>query len=769
MSLDPKCTQLSTNETKDRFVILSGSAAGLASINLKNLLQKYADVVVPGTETLVWNLIEPHFSHEAPRVRLEAVFDIIQQYIDPNLSLLDVLFTDEPKFSNIHRILAQLAMKFTVITTDFDYQIEDAARIHLSEDDQSIPFDVFCTDQDFQAAYRSIEQGTHRDFTGLWKVHGTIAMWKHRKRILMRADEDGGPVVTLKKLSMTRECLERRYFIHYLLETRPFIIVNYSASDDFDLTRWLKTSQNPLHVIWIQHVPDCFEPLIWKGTDLIKSKSECITLLNSGVINIAQTWNEIGNAGQLTIVATVDPISFLIEFTGVNKIFSSKDSEIPNELPNNSQEYILSVPSPWQKYVVSGAILTHLSYFSMAKICFEAAVKISTVRTREYCIALVNSIEASIEIGDRQERIEAMKAAANLVRVAPLSLRTWIQKKSQFINASVKRFVEQNGQAIAIEELRAMLDQCGPPDAHPAGRDKIVIIEAASLLARLRRYQPSSPEPSEVAQKWIESIPKTGLLHTKATNLHELALNKYQTATSIDDIDDAIDIIQEASDVREELGYMRGLVASMNVHGSMQMRHSDWSSTLELNRIEKANELFRCSIKYSDKHGSVFDRFQARIHLCVCLFRYSAHAEQLDEIRALLDYFQDNRVEDVRSILEVEFCLAMGIFWNNKQLSQTVYEKGEQVFQTLANKYETYTDVRLIRIVAAARFNAELCRDWKNAHHHSLNPILSGMIITRGVKDTQNLYWQMRLELAEKTVPNNANEILYLFLDPLSP
>jgi len=95
------------------------------------------------------------------------------------------------------------------------------------------------------------------------------------------------------------------------------------------------------------------------------------------------------------------------------------------------------------------------------------------------------------------------------------------------------------------------LDECGNPEDLPQGRERNVALDAAILLAQLRRYLPSSPEPSDIAKQWIELIPKTGLLHTKGMNLHESALNKYQLATNTEEIADAIYVMKEAMEIRE--------------------------------------------------------------------------------------------------------------------------------------------------------------------------------------------------------------------------
>ncbi|CAF3796741.1 unnamed protein product [Rotaria sordida] len=751
--------------SSNQLTILSGSASGLASIGLQNLVKRYTNISLPNDNKLAWNIIESHFSQGPPRIRLETVFDIIQQYIDPNLSLLDVLMTDTPTIDRSHDILAMLAHKYTVITTNFDHLIEDAGRFHLGNDSNIIPFDVFCTEEHFKKAYDLINTGVSPNLTGLWKIHGTVAIWKNQQRVLVRADEDGGPIATLKRLSLTRESIERRCFLHYLLETRPFIIINYSATDDFDVTRWLKTVKTPLNVLWIQHIDNLLEPIICNGIDIANGISNNIISFDRGLITMACAWHERGIADRLTVVTTNDSIDFLIKITQLN--IDCKNDHI--DQTDLNEEYLLSLPTQWQSYIVSGAMLSHLSYFSEAKHYFDYATHISIEGTREYCIARLAAVEASIEIGDRIGRIQAMNDARDTVETAPLSLSSWSNRKSKFICAKVKRFVERDGQAIAIIELQELLNQCGKPEDNRSGQERNIALEAAILLAQLRRYLPSSPEPSDIAKQWIELIPKMGLLHTKGMNLHELALNKYQLVTNIEELDDTINIMKEAIEIREELGHMRGLVASLNVLGSMQMRRSDWSLPFDITYIKYAAEEFRRSIEYSDKHASVFDQFQARIHLTVCLLRYPSITNTIEELQELLNYFQIHITDDIRTQIESEFCLAMSIFTNSILSLEEMCNKSEELFNTLTNKYTSNNDVRLIRILAAARFNAELCQNWKKGQVHTPNPELTQDIITRKTNTKTNAYWYMRILRAETQIPLNIYDRLQLLLDPISP
>jgi tetratricopeptide (TPR) repeat protein len=752
-------------DTINSLVILSGSASGLASIGLQNLVKRYTNISIPGDDKLAWDIIEPHFFKGPPRIRLETVFEIIQQYIDPNLSLLDVLMNDTPSVDRSHDILAMLAMTSTIVTTNFDHLIEDAGRFHFGNDPNVIPFDVFCREEHFKKAYDSINNDTTPNLIGLWKIHGTVAIWKNKEKVLVRADEDGGPVATLKRLSLARESTERRCFVHYLLEVRPFIIINYSTSDDFDVNRWLKTVKAPLNVLWIQHIDNLLEPIFWNGIDIAKGIPNNITSFDRGLIAMACAWHERDIADRLTVVTVSDSIGFLLKITHLD-ILPQNNHTYQTDL---NEEYPLSLPTQWQSYIVSGAMLSHLSYFSEAKRYFDHATSIARNGTREYCIARLAAAEASIETGNRTGRIQAMNDAIDTAETAPPSLSSWSTKKSQFISATVKRFVEKDGQAIAINELQDLLNQCGKPEDQPLGRERNVALDAAILLAQLRRYLPSSPEPSDIARQWIESIPKTGLLHTKGMNLHESALNKYQIATNIEEIDDAINIMKEAIEIREELGHMRGLVASLNVLGSMQMRRSDWSLPFEINYVKSAADEFRHSIEYSDKHASVFDQFQARIHLAICLLRYPMISKITEELPDLLNYFQTKTTDDIRTQIESEFCLAMSIFMDSTLSIEEMCENGEQLFDKLANKYTSNNDVRLIRILAAARFNSELCKDWRNAHTHTPNPELTRDITTRKTGMNRNAYWYMRILRAETQMPIDIYHRLQLLLDPLSP
>ena len=72
-----------------------------------------------------------------------------------------------PSVDRSHDILATLALKYTVITTNFDHLIEDAGRYHLGNDSNRIPFDVFCTQGHFRKTYYLINNTLSPNLTGL--------------------------------------------------------------------------------------------------------------------------------------------------------------------------------------------------------------------------------------------------------------------------------------------------------------------------------------------------------------------------------------------------------------------------------------------------------------------------------------------------------------------------------------------------------------------------------------------------------------------------
>ncbi|CAM4986954.1 unnamed protein product [Rotaria socialis] len=111
----------------------------------------------------------------------------------------------------------------------------------------------------------------------------------------------------------------------------------------------------------------------------------------------------------------------------------------------------------------------------------------------------------------------------------------------------------------------------------------------------------------------------------------------------------------------------------------------------------------------------------------------------------------------------------MSIFTSSVLSLEERCDQSTQLFNELVNKYTSNNDVRLIRILAAARFNAELCQDWKKGQIHTLNPELTRDIITRKTQANINVYWQMRILRAETQIPLNTYDQLQLLLDPLSP
>jgi hypothetical protein len=111
----------------------------------------------------------------------------------------------------------------------------------------------------------------------------------------------------------------------------------------------------------------------------------------------------------------------------------------------------------------------------------------------------------------------------------------------------------------------------------------------------------------------------------------------------------------------------------------------------------------------------------------------------------------------------------MSIFFHSTVSLEEICDNGKELFDKLANKYTANNDVRLIRILAAARFNSELCKDWKNGQIHTPNPELTQEVITRKTRTNINAYWLMRISRAETQIPIDNYERLQLLLDPLSP
>ncbi|CAF1237116.1 unnamed protein product, partial [Didymodactylos carnosus] len=195
------------------FAILYGETSTNFQLLATSGLQKLVKSYTSPTEWQIadrptaWEIIKPHFWTGPPRIRFEGVFDIIQQYIDPNLSVLDILNSGTSRPSRTHDALAVLAFMSTVVTTNFDHLIEDAGRYRPGYNPNTVPFNVFYTEADFGKARNSLGNSASSipEFKGLWKIHGTVARWENNSWSLVRADEDGGPVATFRHLSSTRE------------------------------------------------------------------------------------------------------------------------------------------------------------------------------------------------------------------------------------------------------------------------------------------------------------------------------------------------------------------------------------------------------------------------------------------------------------------------------------------------------------------------------------------------------------------------------------
>jgi len=171
-------------------------------------------------------------------VRFEGLLEIVQAVVDPELKCVELLEGTEP--TSEHHVLAHMATRHVVLTTNFDVLIEKAAA------QQGLPDNVRYRESDFR------EAPSGPVLPGLWKLHGTASVSAAGRWRRLGAGEDGGAVATLMLIARTRESKARRQVFERVIEQAPLVVIGYSGSDDFDISRWLMEAPSTEPLLWVQ-------------------------------------------------------------------------------------------------------------------------------------------------------------------------------------------------------------------------------------------------------------------------------------------------------------------------------------------------------------------------------------------------------------------------------------------------------------------------------------------------------------------------------------
>ena len=185
------------------------------------------------------------------KLRYESIIEYIQLIYDEDLSFMDYFeYFSEPNL--MHYFLSNLIKKkHHVITTNFDYLIENALKRILTEEELS-KIRLIITKQDYLNCIEPniLSQEGYLLFT---KIHG------FGKNFFTQEDTKDSLITTISALGKGRAKGEtfaiepfKRNTINNIMAERSLVVIGYSGSDDFDIGPTLEELSNLTNIIWIK-------------------------------------------------------------------------------------------------------------------------------------------------------------------------------------------------------------------------------------------------------------------------------------------------------------------------------------------------------------------------------------------------------------------------------------------------------------------------------------------------------------------------------------
>jgi NAD-dependent SIR2 family protein deacetylase len=474
------------------------------------------------------------------RLRFEGLLEVLQRTVDPRLTLIDRVYfgTDRggPEPNGSHYTLARIARCRPVVTTNFDVLIEKA----MQELSPYWPRAV---------RYRNDVWGDSTE-PALWKIHGTVRTFQNGNWSIDRHAE---PAATLKSIARTRHDENRQRFFENLLCNNALLVVGYSGSDDFDISRWLNESPCPRGVYWI-----AFEGKVGGLKELLKKRGQN-TGFGQVLIFDCKDKSPWEKATDITTILRqiADQVDTVGQRVGVPGIRHTWDWE--SELDSWGKEFLLS---DWHKSIVTAELLKHVHRFREAIPVLHDAEKeagsdpLRLARTRLFLA------EAEVEPGDPALRSQALGHAN-----AALDLSRWgiDAHAARIAYAQALRLAPSPDadHRTAARILRGVFEDPAVDEFNRA--------RAAGELLRLG-YHTDTPwlDPVE-----LEEV-KRGDIYVEALVSHEEAKTAWARVENGNDLKQQIRKLKSVAELREKLGDVRGLCATTNVLGAMYQTLADW-------------------------------------------------------------------------------------------------------------------------------------------------------------------------------------------------
>ncbi|MFW9988337.1 MAG: tetratricopeptide repeat protein [Candidatus Odinarchaeota archaeon] len=516
-------------------------------------------------------------------LRYELVVEKIQNIFDEDLKFLDYLESvTEPNL--IHMFLANsIARGNYVITTNFDYLIEQALLRVLDEQwHQDILPIISKEDYIF---YQDPDNLVKSNKYPIFKIHGS------KRNIITGKDTKDSLITTMSALGKERGEGEtftiepyKKPTVFNLMNNRSLIVLGYSGSDDFDIGPTLMELPYLNRLIWIEHSQNTYPEII-----KIRKRKD----LNSQeqISSLENILTEISSSGDYEVVLVRVHTSKFIEtylwkiflpYHSLNEtILGGSDKEIPNFL-----EWIKPLyenVSKVEKYKFACQLFYFLKEIEAASRCSQKGIQnaeeVNDISSKSYFLnflGLITQIKGSYAnaleyyqnaLGIDQSLNDLAGIGSDINNIGSIYLT--IGKYDEAL--------EQYQQALEIAEE---LDDKG---------------SNITCLNNLGRVYEVRHEFDLALEKYLEGIKITeevGDLNSKALLLNNIGM----IYRAKEENERAIKYFDESVQISDLLGDVYGKIIVLNNIGRVYDESKDY---------EKALEKYNESIKFADQLGDL--------------------------------------------------------------------------------------------------------------------------------------------------------------------
>jgi NAD-dependent SIR2 family protein deacetylase len=675
------------------------------------------------------NLAKPSFNEDEPWLRFEGIMAVLQEYVDPTLSVLDVYTGGEVGFN--HRALATIARNAPVLTTNFDKLIESAARV------DGEPIAPKLIEADFEAEVSA----------GLWKLHGTLEVmgstgtWQK-----LDADNERSPVATLPRISATRHSVVRKRFVHSLLKDYPLLIIGYSGIDDFDIGLWMREAQDVCSVRWIQKA---------KETDVRYelNASEYVghDLAEPGIERLAKAWCKRGIGERLSVVITSRPEIELARNAGLCEPSPEKNKPTAPFSCNPGDE--------WEKFIVTGTLFSSISRYTQALLYLKTAVRLAGGDDGRKIKTLLALSDARQNRGLRSERREAL---AEVEKALSLKGDSYSEQTGNCIKLTVKALLPEFKEEKPTDHLFNLFEQWkNAPDR------RLRSVAARAAVALSQRLRVGGGQNLERVRSFVQ---ENGLLEAQFRDDHEEARNVWARARSSSEIQNAIKSLEQVVENSLLLGHIRQACASLNVLGAMRLRQADWPNHIFAPKRSEAFRLAREDIKRSkklaEKHGLQWDLLQSELSLLFLALRINRDAKEAARlVKSIEAVIKRDDVQDPSDEWKWRFECAALNFLESHDLTIAASAAHEE-FSAITTGLLPNAPGLIGRIRAAAELNAIACRSWRDSTNITFQSPQMNALIEPAKRD-RSYYWAARVAFLDerRQAIKTCDEALSVLLD----